>query len=189
MTEPPSFYRREALDYRAEPASPNAVLRVAPPWSRWLFWIVLCLLLLGVGTAFVLRADRTVAGVALIDSNGRSFTAVIPLDDPAAVPAGRRVRLQLVGQDPPSGGVFVGVTKHSESLTSAAAQQAGFGPLQAPAVLVSGALLRHPVPAVSPTKSISPGGLEARAVVVVGSDRIADIIGRGVHRMLSPGGS
>ena len=62
MTERPSLFRQEALEFQAGRPRQGGVLRVDPPWIRWLYWIVLALLAAGVVFAATARTSETTSG-------------------------------------------------------------------------------------------------------------------------------
>lgn len=58
MSEPlGDLFRPEAVEYHVRHQGPGEVLRVAPRWTAWLFWILLALLAAGLVAAWLIRVD------------------------------------------------------------------------------------------------------------------------------------
>ena len=182
MTEPTALFRQEALDFWTRQRGPGAVLRVALPWVRWLYWIVLALVVAGLALAFSARIHESAAGPALIDGEERTFVALLPA---AASSDLRPDRLPPVEVDGLPGRRSVAAQAlHVEPADDVEVRRAGFGPFPQPAMLVSG-VLAPDAPGV-PELPSSPR-LTARAVVVVRSERLLTALLRGFEGTLEGG--
>jgi hypothetical protein len=51
------LFRAEAMEHHGGRGAPGDVLRVAPRWTAWLFWLLLASILAGAVAAWVLRVD------------------------------------------------------------------------------------------------------------------------------------
>jgi hypothetical protein len=167
MTEPPSLFRREALDFKAGQLGPGDILRIDPPWSRWSYWIVLALVVAGVVVAITVRTSNTTSGPTLINVREGTFAALLPEAASPDVHRGQVVRLKLPGATPPA---LAARVLRSSVADQAGLRRAGFASSSQPGVLVTGVLEGHADAASLPS---SPH--EGRAVVVLRSQRILDL--------------
>ena len=180
MTEPPSLFRREALEFQASQPQ-GGVLRIDPRWTRWTYWLVLALLVAGVIVTATAHTSETTSGPALIDVQERTFVALVPGAASPDLQPGQTVRLQvegLVARPLAARALKAGVADQ------AAIRRAGFPSSSQPAVLVTGILGPHADVGVLPT---SPRH-EGRAVVVLRSQRILDLFLRQLQGTLGKGG-
>jgi hypothetical protein len=180
MTEGPSLFRREALDFQASQGREGGVLRIDPPWMRWMFWIVLSLVAAGVVVAATVRTSETTSGPALINAQDRTFVAVVP-DASVNLRRGQLVRLEVDALERRS--LAARVLK-AEVADQAGVRRAGFASSAQPGMLVTGLLERHTDVASLPS---SPRP-EGRAVVVLRSERILSMFLRQLRGMLGRGG-
>ena len=181
MTERPSLFRREALDFQAAQPQHGGVLRIDPPWSRWLYWMVLALVAAGVVVTATVRTSETTSGPALINVQERTFVALVPAAS-QDLRRGRLVRLHVDGARRPLAARLL----RAEVADQAGVRRAGFASASQPSVLVTGLFERHADVASSPS---SPRP-EGRAVVVLRSQRILGLFLRqlrGIRR--TAGGS
>ena len=51
------LFRSEALEHRSRRSAPGEVLRVAPRWTAWLFWVLLVCVVAGAVTGWFVRVD------------------------------------------------------------------------------------------------------------------------------------
>jgi hypothetical protein len=179
MSELPSLFRREAVEFHAGQPRQGSVLRIDPPWSGWLYWIVLALVAAAVVVTATARTSETTSGPALINVQERTFVALVPAASPD-LRRGRLVRLQV---DAPARRLAARVLR-SEVADQARARRAGFASSSQPAVLVRGLLDRRADVASLPS-SRRP---EGRAVVVLRSGRIVDLFVRELRGILGTGG-
>jgi hypothetical protein len=167
MTEPPSLFRREALDFKAGELGPGDVLRIDPPWSRWSYWVVLALVVAGVVVTITVHTSKTTSGPTSINVRERTFAALVPDAASPDLHRGQVIRLELPGATGPAVAARVLRFKVADQ---AGLRRAGFASSSQPGVLVTGVLEGHPDLASLPS---SPP--EGRAVVVLGSQRILDL--------------
>jgi hypothetical protein len=181
MTERPSLFRREALEFRASQPGQGGVLRIDPPWSRWSYWIVLALAAAGVVIAATARTSETTSGPARINVQQRTYVALVPDAASPDVRRGQRVRLQVNGA---GGRVLAARVRTAKVADQAGVRRAGFASSSQAALLVTG-LLERDADAASLPSSPRP---KARAVVVLRSQRIAGLFVRQLQAMLDTGG-
>jgi hypothetical protein len=181
MTERPSLFRREALEFHASQPGQGGVLRVDPPWIRWSYWIVLALVAAGVVVTATARTSETTSGPARINVQQRTYVALVPEAASPDVRRGQLVHLQVNG---PGGRVLAARVLRAEVADQADVRRAGFASSSQPAVLVTG-LLERDADVASLPSSPRP---EGRAVVVLRSQRIVDLFLRQLRGMLDTGG-
>jgi hypothetical protein len=180
MTEPPSLFRREALDFKAGQSGPGDVLRIDPPWSRWSYWVVLALVVAGVVVTTTVHTSKTTSGPTLINVRERTFAAVVPDAASPDLHRGQTVRLELPGGKRP---VLAARVLRSDVADQAGLRRAGFASSSQPGVLVTGVLEKEANVAALPSWPS-----ERRAVVVLGSQRILDLFLDQLGGMLGTGG-
>jgi hypothetical protein len=180
MTQPPSLFRREALEFQASQPQ-GGVLRIDPRWTRWAFWIVLALVVAGVVVTWTARISETTSGPALIDVQERSFVALVPNAAAPDLRPGQLVRLQVEGL---AARPLAARALKAEVADQAGVRRAGFASSSQPAILVTGVLAPNADVASSPS---SPRR-EGRAVVVLRSHRILDLFLRQLRGTLGRGG-
>jgi hypothetical protein len=180
MTERPSLFRREALEFQAGQPRQGEVLRIDPPWTGWLYWIVLSLVAAALVVTATARTSETTSGPALINVQERTFVALVPNASPD-LRRGQLVRLQVDG---PEERPLAASVLRAELADQAGVRRAGFASTDQPAMLVTGLLERHADVASLPS---SPRP-EGRAVVVLRSQRILDLFLRQLRGMLGTGG-
>jgi hypothetical protein len=181
MTEPPSLFRREAVEFKAGQVGPGDVLRIDPPWSRWSYWIVLALVVAGMVVTTTVRTSETTSGPTLINVRERTFAALIPDAASPDLHRGQLVRLELHGARRPA---LAARVLRSEVADQAGLRRAGFASSSQPAVLVTGVVEGHADVASLPS---SPPP-EGRAVVVLRSQRILDLFLGQLRGILGKGG-
>jgi len=179
MTERPSLFRREALEFQASQPQ-GGVLRIDPRWTRWTYWLVLALLVTGVIVTATAHTSETTSGPALIDVQERTFVALVPGAASPDLQPGQTVRLDMQGLEGPP---LAARALKAELADQAAIRRAGFPSSSQPAVLVTGVLGPHADVAALPS---SPRH-EGRAVVVLRSQRILDLFLRQLQGTLGKG--
>jgi hypothetical protein len=180
MTEPPSLFRREALDFKAGQLGPGDVLRIDPPWSRWSYWVVLALVVAAVVVTTTVHTSKTTSGPTLIDVRERTFAALVPDAASPDLHRGQRVRLELRGGTRPT---LAARVLRSTVADQAGLRRAGFASSSQPGVLVTGVLEGN-----ADVASLPSSRPEGRAVVVLGSQRILDLFLGQLGSMLGKGG-
>ena len=180
MSERPSLFRREALEFKVGQPRQGSVLRIDPRWSGWLYWIVLALVAAGVVVGATARTSETTSGPALVKVRERTFVALVP-EASADLRRGRLVRLEVKA---PETRPLAARVLRVEVADQARARRAGFAASSQPAVLVTGRVERHADMASLPS-SRRP---EGRAVVVLRSQRILDLFLRQLRGVLGTGG-
>jgi hypothetical protein len=73
------IFRGEALAELSSRGGPGDVLRVGPRWLVWGFALLLVLFGVGAAAAFTIHVPEEAHGTALLGSDGRSVSAVLPL--------------------------------------------------------------------------------------------------------------
>jgi hypothetical protein len=181
MTERPSLFRREALEFHTGQQRPDGVLRIDPRWTRWAYWLVLALLVAGVIVTATTHTSETTSGPALIDLQERTFVALVPGAAGPDLQPGQTVRLDVPGLEGPP---LAARALKAEVADQAAIRRAGFASSSQPAVLVTGVLGPHADVGALPS---SPRH-EGRAVVVLRSQRILELFLRQLRGTLGKGG-
>jgi hypothetical protein len=180
MTEPPSLFRREALEFKAGQLGPGDVLRIDPPWSRWSYWVVLVLVLAGVVVTTTVHTSKTTSGPTLINVRERTFAALVPDAASPDLHRGQVVRLELPGA---TGSAVTARVLRSAVADQAGLRRAGFASSFQPGVLVTGVLEGH-----ADVASLPSSPPEGRAVIVLGSQRILDLFLGQLRGMLGESG-
>ena len=180
MTEPPSLFRREALEFQASQPQ-GGVLRIDPRWIRWTYWLVLALLVAGVIVTATAHTSETTSGPALINLEERSFVALVPGAASPDLQPGQTVRLDVQGLEGPP---LAARALKAEVADQAAIRRAGFPSSSQPAVLVTGVLGPHADVGALPSRLRHEG----RAVVVLRAQRILDLFLRQLRGTLGKGG-
>jgi len=181
MTRPETLFRREALEAWAsarDPGDPEVRLGV-----RWLTWSYRLLLVLVVVTAiclFVVRTEERVTGSAVVDLRTGSVTAILPAGAAPELSASRGLSVELPGRGSPVVGVEV---DHAEAAGDGEIRRAGLEPLSQPAILLTGHLRES-----SDRPSHADRAVRARAVVVLRSERLVDVLSRRFAAMLGERG-
>jgi hypothetical protein len=181
MTPPSGLFRQEALEFHTGQQPPDGVLRVDPPWTRWAYWLVLTLLVAGVIVTTTAHTSETTSGPALIDVQERTFVALVPAAASPELQPGQTVRLDVQG---PEGPPLAARALKAEVADQAAIRRAGFPSSPQPAVLVTGVLGPHADVEGLPSSPRQEG----RAVVVLRSQRILDLLLRQLQGTLGKGG-
>jgi hypothetical protein len=181
MTERPSLFRQEALEFHAGGPREDSVLRIDPPWTRWLYWIVLALVAAGVVLTATARASETTSGPALINVPERTFVALVPGAAAPDLRPGQLVRLQPDGRQrrPLAARVLT-----AEVADQAGVRRAGFASSSQPAMLITGVLAPDADVASLPSSPRHQG----QAVVVLRSQRILHLFLRQLRGTLGRGG-
>ena len=91
MSDHESIFRREALDQRVKRPAQGDVVRVAPRWTAWAFYVLLVLVVVAVGAASVVHIDRYAQGPTAAD-DGR-LVVLLPASLAPEVEAGSEVDL------------------------------------------------------------------------------------------------
>jgi len=179
MTERPSLFRQEALEFRVARPGESGPLRIDPPWTRWLYWIVLALLVAGVVVTATARTSETTSGPALISVQERTFVALVPDAASPDLHRGQLVRLQVEGRE------LTARVLRFDVADQAGVRRAGFASSPQPGMLVTGVLAPHADVASLP----SPPRHEGRAIVVLRSQSILEMFLRQLSGTLGGGGS
>jgi hypothetical protein len=181
MTERPSLFRQEALEFQAAGPRHGGVLRIDPPWTRWLYWIVLASVVAGVVIISTARTSETTSGPAVINVQERTFVALVPDAASRDLRRGQLVRLHVNG---PEGRPLAARVLRAQVADQAALRRAGFAPPSQPAVLVTGSL----APNADVASLASSPQHEGRAVVVLRAQRILGLFLRQLRGIFGGGG-
>ena len=180
MTPPSGLFRQEALEFQASQPQ-GGVLRIDPRWTRLAYWLVLALLVAGVIVTATAHTSETTSGPALIDMQEQTFVAIVPGAASPDLQPGQTVRLDVQGLEGPP---LAARALKAEVADQAAIRRAGFPSSSQPAVLVTGVLGPYADVGTLPS-SPRHGG---RAVVVLRSQRILDLLLRQLQGTLGKGG-
>ena len=181
MSERPSLFRGEALQFHASQPGESGVLRIDPRWTRWSYWTVLALVAAGIAVTATARTSETTSGPARINVQQRTYVALVPNAASRDLRRGQLVHLHVNGS---SGRPLAARVLRAKVADQAGVRRAGFASSSRPAVLVTGLLERDAD--VAPLAS-SPRP-EGRAVVVLRSQRVLDLFLRQLRGMLDTGG-
>jgi hypothetical protein len=168
MTERPSLFRQEAIEFHTGQPRPDGVLRIDPPWTRWLYWIVLASVVAGVVVTATARTSETTSGPAVINVSQRTFAALVPDAAAPDLRSGQLVHLQLDGREGPP---LAARLLRAQVADQVRVRQAGFAESSQPAMLVTGVLDRH----ADVASLRSSPSQEGRAVVILGSQRLLSL--------------
>jgi hypothetical protein len=181
MTERPSLFRREALEFRVGQPRHGGVPRIDAPWTRWSYWTVLALLAAGVAVSALARTSETTSGPARINVQQRTYVALVPDAASPDLRRGQLVHLQVNG---PRGRVLAARVLRAKVADQAGVRRAGFAASSQPAVLVTGLLERG----ADVTSLALSRRTKGRAVVVLGSQRLLELFLGQLRGMLGSGG-
>lgn len=178
MTERPSLFRQEAVEFHADHARPGGILRIDPRWTAWMYWTVLALVVAGAVVIVTARTSETTTGPALVNVQERTFVALVP---DAASPDLRRGQLVRLYVDGPADRPLAARVLRAGVADQAAVRRAGFARPSQASLLVTGML-------ASDADVGSVPQHEGRAVVVLRSERMLDVFLQQLSGMLGGGG-
>jgi hypothetical protein len=181
MSERRSLFRQEALEFQAAEPRQGGVLRIDPPWTRWLYWIVLVSVAAGVVITATARTSETTSGPAVINVQARTFAALVPDAASRDLRRGQLVRLHVNG---PNGRPLTARLLKTQVADQAAARRAGFASPSLPAMLVTGVLTPH----ADVTSLPSSARHEGRATVTLREQRILGLFLRQLRGIFGGGG-
>jgi len=181
MTDPDPLFRREALEFRARGDEPRGgVVRLGARWLRWSYVFLLVLVVVGAILAAVVRTEESSTGPAVVDTERRTFSALLPAAGAPELSGARSVRLELSGGGRP---LIVDVRRAAPA-TQAAIRRAALPQPEQPALLLSGSVRRD---APSGGAAVQGSRLRARMVVVLRSAPVGQVVIRQFERMLGSG--
>ena len=181
MTERPTLFREEALEFQAGHPQQGGVPRIDRRWTGWLYWIMLALVVAGVVVTVTARTSETTSGPALVNVQERTFVALVPAAASPDLQRGQLVRLHVDG--PEGGGSLAARLLRAEVADQAGVRRAGFASSSQPAMLVTGVLAPH-----AEVASLPSSRHEGRAVVVLRSQRVLNLLLRQLRGMVGGGG-
>ena len=151
-------------------------MRVHTPWVRWLYRLVLALMVAGLAVAWFVPAEESASGPALVDAEERTFVALLPAIVSSDLQPGRHLSLEVDGlsEDP---GVH-GRALRAEPADPADIRRVGFGSFPQPAILVTGLLVAEGSDAVRLPSSRRVTG---RAVVVLRREPLLTVFLHGLQ--------
>jgi hypothetical protein len=176
MTE--TIFRREAVEehVRGRDAAGGRV-RLGARWLSWTYLLTLALVLAGVAALWLVRVEETVSGPAVVDGRTGAVTALLPAAAAPDLTRSSRLTVTLPGD----GGQRLHVdVQHIAPADAAEVGRSGLDPLGQPGILLTGSIARV-------GSAADAGSHPATARVVLGDDRLADVLGRQFGAMLGHG--
>ena len=178
MSRRHDLFRQEALDFHTQGRQPDGDgLRLGAPWLRWSYRAMLGLLLVGLVAGWLVRADASTTGPAVVDARDGTFSGMIPAAVAQRLRDADAVRLDL-GND--AGTVAVKVSR-VEADDERALRRSGLAPAKQPVIVLSGALPSGAAIGRSPTPR---SRIDARITVVLRSERFGEVLVRRFKMML-----
>jgi hypothetical protein len=177
-TNPEAIFRPEALEFRVRGRdTPGGVVRLGARWIHWGYRITLALVVIAVAGMWVIHADESTSGAAVIDGRIGTVAVLLPAVVGPDLASAQRLTVTLPG------GRSVGVGGlHARLADDTAIRKAGLAPLTQPAILVTGRLDRGAATSVA-----RDAHLHAQASVVLRSEPLADVLARQFGAMLGTG--
>jgi hypothetical protein len=181
MSQRHDLFRQEALDFRSRGRQPAGDrLRLGAPWLRWSYRAMLVLVLVGLAAGWLVRADATTTGPAVVDARNGTFSGMVP----AAV--GQQLRdADAVRLDLRNGAATVAVkVSRVKAADERMLRRTGLPRSQEPEIVLSGRLPSRAAigPPLPPRFRIN-----ARMTVVLRSERFGEVIVRRFKLMLGQG--
>jgi hypothetical protein len=174
MSRSHDLFRQEALDFRERGRRPaRDRLRLGARWLRWSYRAMVVLVLGGLVAGWLVRADASTTGPAVVDARNGTFSGMVPAAVAQQLRTADAVRLDLG-----KGAAAVAVTvSRAEAADARVLRRTGLPQAQQPAIVLSGRL--------PPTTAIArPSRLVARMTVVLRSERFGEVIVRRFKVML-----
>jgi hypothetical protein len=182
MSESPSFFREEALEFRARgPAGGGAPLRLDSGRLRWSYWAVLGLVVAGFAAGMLIRTDKTATGPAVVDGDG-TFAALLPAVIAPGLETARHLRIEPGRAGHPIHSSLI--VEHVQRADADAVAAVGLPPPHVPSILLSGTY----------TEGESAGSSapltrdRARVVLVLQSEPLLTVFTERLTGMLGRGG-
>lgn len=69
-------FRPEAIAHRGRRQEAGELIRLTPPWTGWMFYALVALVLASVVALSVVRIDRYARGATAVDASGRIITLI-----------------------------------------------------------------------------------------------------------------
>jgi hypothetical protein len=92
MTDKGSIFRPEAVAHSRRQSGPGDVLRAAPRWTSWFFYVLLGLVLAALVASSLITVDRYARGPVAVDQEGR-VVVLLPVSAAPRITAGNRVEV------------------------------------------------------------------------------------------------
>jgi hypothetical protein len=178
MSQRHELFRQEALDFRSRGREPaRGGLRLGAPWLRWSYRAMLVLVVAGLAAGWLVRADASTTGPAVVDARSGTFAGMVPAAVARQLRDAHAVRLDLG-----KGAATVAVkVSRAEIADERVLRRTGLPAATQPAIVLSGRLPSAPA-AGGPARPQSRVG--ARMTVVLRSERFGDVIVRRFKLML-----
>jgi hypothetical protein len=176
-----AIFRREALEFRVRGRdTPSGVVRLGAPWIRWVYRMTLVLVLVAVAGLWIIHTDESTTGPAIVDGRTGTVTLLLPAAVGQDLASSQKLTVGLPG------GRSVAISGlHGQLADDTVIRKAGLTPLAQPAILVTGRL--NTGAAAAP--AVQDAQLRTQVSVMLGSESLADLLGRQFHAMLSNGTS
>jgi len=182
MTPPETLFRQEALEAWAHAGDAgDGEVRLGARWVTWSYRLLLLLIVVTVIGLFVIRTEESVTGSAGVDPGTGVVTALLPAGAAPDLSESRGLTVELPG---PGGRPARVEVDRTEAADDAAIRAAGLEPLSQPAILITGHLRDS-----SGLPSGAGRTIETRAVVVLRSERLVDMLARQFRVLLGERGA
>jgi hypothetical protein len=179
MTSGNTIFRQEALEFQARGrTSTGTVLRLGRPWLRVLSWLTAALVLAGLVALWTVRTAERATGPALVSRDG-SVVAVLPLAVAPQLPQARGLTVRL-----PHGKPLQVTVRRAQPADGTTIARAGLASRDDSGILLHGTLA-----SMSAASRLPGTHVHGRAVVVLRSERLVDVLSRQFREMLGDRGA
>jgi hypothetical protein len=176
MTE--TIFRPEAVEDHARARdTAGGTVRLGARWLNWTYLLTLALVAAGVAALWLVRVEQSVTGPAVVDGRTGAVTALLPAAAAPDLTGSSEVTVTLPGDGGQRRHVDV---RHLAPADAAEIRRSGLDPLGQPGILLTGSIGQA-------GSGADARPLPATARVVLGDDRLADVLARQFRAMLGRG--